>query len=162
MLLARINAQDTEFNDVSKLLTQKKGGVVAEYFYVNDHEISLEATRFYCFDTWTVEVGEIMDFKANLDGYFNPGPALHFDMKLYKDDVEVAKVSIIDQDTTDVFGLLYREKVTGANANFKFCLQSSGMARTITTNRFQWGYTRIIDGNWWTTPDKSINPTLRP
>ena len=122
MLLARINAQDTEFSDVSKLLTQKKGGVVAEYFYINDHEIPLATSTFYCFPTWTVEVGEIMDFKANLDGYFNPGPFLHFDMNLYKDDVDVAKASILDQDTTDVLSLLYREKVTGANANFKFCL----------------------------------------
>ena len=53
-------------------------------------------------------------------------------MKLEKDDIVVVKVSIQDQDTTDVLGLLYREKVTGANATFKFCLQSYGDNRTIS------------------------------
>ena len=70
MLAARMNAQDTEFSAVSLLLNQKKGGVVADYFYVNDHDISLISTRYYCFNTWTVEVGEILDFKANLDAYY--------------------------------------------------------------------------------------------
>ena len=83
-----------------------------------------------------VETGEILDFKANLDGYYNPGPALHYDMHLYNNDVEVAKASITDQDSTDVLGMIYREKITGANATFKFCLQSYGISRIITYYRF--------------------------
>ena len=125
--------------------------ILEDYFYVNDHDIALTASTWYCFPTWTVNVGEIVDFAANLDGYHGLNTSVHFDMKIEKDGTYVAIASSIDSDTTDVVGLLYKEKVEGASAEFRYCVHSFGADRTIGTKRLQYGYTRQVAGDWWTT-----------
>ena len=77
---------------------------------------------WYCFPEFVVNADEIIEFEANLDGYWGINPTIHYDLKLEKDGVSVAEAISVDDDVFDVLGLLYSTKVTGANSNFRFCL----------------------------------------
>ena len=96
--------------------------ILEDYFYVNDHDIYVVDRVWYCFPEWTVNVGEIVDFAANLDGYHSSTTSIHYDMKIEKDGVYVAVASSIESDTTDVLHLLYKEKIEGSSAVFRYCL----------------------------------------
>ena len=53
--------------------------IVKDYFYVNSNNFMLEATtaevtRWYCFPEFVVNVDEVVEFKANLDGYYSSNP----------------------------------------------------------------------------------------
>ena len=97
-------------------LADKAPSLLQDYFYVNDHDIALNANTWYCFPEWTVNAGEVVDFAANLDAYHNTSTSIHFDMKLEKDGSYVVLAASIESDNTDVLGLIYKEKVEGASA----------------------------------------------
>ena len=96
--------------------------ILEDYFYVNDHEFNVLDRVWYCYPEWTVNVGEIVDFAANLDGYHSSITSIHYDMKLEKDGVYVAVASSIDTDTNDVLHLIYKEKIEFSSAVFRYCL----------------------------------------
>ena len=102
---------------------------------------------WYCFPEFVVNADEIVEFKANLDGFEGYNPSIHYDLKLEKDGVSVAVASSVEDDTFDALGLLYSSKVTGASSNFRFCMMSFGANRTIDYRRLQWGYTRKAPGS---------------
>ena len=81
---------------------------------------------------------KVLDFQANLNVYINPSSTTTYRMKLVKveDNSLIAYSESHDRDDyKENLVLLYRVKVTGSNANFKFCLKVDTGNYTIRANR---------------------------
>ena len=81
--------------------------IVKDYFYVNSVNFQLLSNIWYCFPEFVVNVDEVVEIKANLDGYWGYNPSIHYDMKIDKDGAQVAAASSVEDDTTDILGLMY-------------------------------------------------------
>ena len=133
--------------------------MVADYFYVNSDTITLAtASKDYCFPTWTVQAGDILDFQAKAEVHGSRDEYLL--MRLYQDGTEVAQSFTDEVSGVDTNGVvLYRGRPAGpAAAEFKFCLKSSYSNDYILAKYLQFGYTVHSSGDWWTAADNSIQP----
>ena len=104
-VLARVDARDVEITNLRAELAADF--IVEDYFYVSGVEFSISASTWHCFPQFAVNANEVLEFKANLDGYWGLNPSIHYDLKLEKDLVEVVAGSSIEDDTTDILGLRY-------------------------------------------------------
>ena len=88
-------------------------GLTKDYFYVNDHDIYVTSGNSYCFDPWTVNVNEVLDFQAHFTHHV-AGSTMNFGLVLTKDSTMVAHSKAYENDDyEESLGLIYKEKVTG-------------------------------------------------
>ena len=65
--MARVDARDNEITALRAELAADF--IIKDYFYVNSATFELSSTLWYCFPEFVVNADEIVEFKANLDGY---------------------------------------------------------------------------------------------
>lgn len=141
ILVSRLNGVDTKIADVETELA-KKHTVVEDYFYINDDILRLRGGELFCFDKWNVQDGETIDFDANVSLSGND-PSVS--MGLFQDGEQVAYSWTSDDDNIDSLSLFYRGAVTGAAAEYEFCIKNRRtVSVTLFDKRLQWMYSRYI------------------
>ena len=141
ILVSRLNGVDSKITDVEADLANKHT-IVEDYFHINDDILRLRGGELLCSDKWHVEDGETLDFDANVSLSGND-PSVS--MGLFQDGDQVAYSWTSDDDNIDSLSLFYRGQVTGAAAEFEFCIKNRRtVSVTIFDKRLQWMYSRYI------------------
>jgi len=141
ILVSRLNGVDSKITDVEADLANKHT-IVEDYFHINDDILRLRGGELFCFDKWHVEDGETLDFDANVSLSGND-PSVS--MGLFQDGDQVAYSWTSDDDNIDSLSLFYRGQVTGAAAEYEFCIKNRRtVSVTIFDKRLQWMYSRYI------------------
>ena len=97
------NLMDTNSALEAKIAAQNdviaQQSLIKDYSYVNDHEIEVASCSLvsgtnyclqYCFDSWTVNADEVIDFQAHLTHFTVESTLANFGITLVKDNLSVA------------------------------------------------------------------------